>query len=92
MLDISPNLYEAKINLEDSKGSALFEKNLKTYNQLVEQEAKANRVSSAEVVRYMDETYAMSFEECDESGWEPDYEANLRDLNVPQSYDPTRGC
>ena len=59
MLDISPNLYEAKINLEDSKGSALFEKNLKTYNQLVEQEAKANRVSSAEVMRYMDEAYAM---------------------------------
>lgn len=89
MLNISPALYEAKINLEDSKGGALFEKNLKAYNQLVEQEAKANGVSSAEVMRYMDEAYEETMSE-DLMG---DYYASgISDLNVPQRYDPTRGC
>lgn len=63
MLDISPNLYEAKINLEDSKGSTLFEQNLKAYNQLIEQEAKANGVSPSEVMRYMDEAYEEALED-----------------------------
>lgn len=93
MLNISAKLYVAKINLEDSKGSVAFESVLKSYNQLVEQEAKANGVSPAEVMRYMDEAYnAMPVEECNESDWELYYEANIRDLNVPQRYDATRGC
>lgn len=62
MLWISPQLYNAKIDLEDSKGSALFEKNLKVYNQLVEQAAKENGVSLSEVMCYMDEAYAGMFE------------------------------
>lgn len=46
--------------------------------------------SHPEYIYEIESLFAKLAEE--ESSWEPDYEANLRDLNVPQSYDPTRGC
>lgn len=85
MLNLSPALYEAKIDLEYRKDVVLgeqdecifdspaqqkrlevavneLEASRKTYNQLVEQEAKANGVSPSEVMRYLDEAYASTLE------------------------------
>lgn len=84
--NLSPALYEAKIDLEYSKSVVLSEQDeclfyspaqqerlavavdeldarRKTYNQLVEQEAKANGVSPSEVMRYMDEAYEAALED-----------------------------
>lgn len=84
--NLSPTLYEAKIDLEYSKSVVLSEQDeclfyspeqqkrlavavdelvarRKTYNQLVEQEAKVNGVSPSEVMRYMDEAYETAFED-----------------------------
>lgn len=85
MLNLSPALYEAKIDLEYRKDVVLAEQDecifyspaqqkrlavavdeletsRKTYNQFVEQEAKANGVAPSEVMRYLDEAYASALE------------------------------